>query len=113
MLSDSFITAHSFDANQYVSSLSYFVKKDFLSKEQCQLIAGALLKFDAITVLDSRDDDEIVMNKLAMRQTISGLACTLLNWFERKCIPIPKGVAHWKAIAADSEEFAEIRLAWE
>lgn len=113
LLSDSFMTAHSFDANQYVSSLSYFVKKDFLSKEQCRLIAGALLKFDAITVLDSRDDDEIVMNKLAMRQTISGLACTLLNWFERKCIPIPEGVAHWKAIAADSEEFAEIRLAWE
>ena len=55
----------------------------------------------------------VVMNKLAMRQTISGLACTLLNWFERKCIPIPEGVAHWKAIAADSEEFAEIRLAWE
>ena len=53
------------------------------------------------------------MNKIAMRQIASGLAHILFNWFERKCIPIPKGIEHWKAIAMDSEEFAEIRLVWE
>ena len=113
LLVDSLITAKTYDVNQFASGLLYLIKKDLLEKEQCQLIADSLLKFDAITVLDDKDDNDSVMNKLAMRQIASDLAHTLFNWFERKCIPIPKGIAHWKAIATDSEEFAEIRLVWE
>ena len=113
LLVDSLITAKTYDANQFASGLLYLIKKDLLEKEQYQLIADSLLKFDAITALDDIDDNESVMNKLIMRQTASGLARTLFNWFEKKCMPIPEGIAHWKAIAADSEEFAEIRLAWE
>ncbi len=113
LLVDSLITAKTYDANQFASGLLYLIKKDYLEKEQCQLLADALLKFDAITALNDKDDNETVMNKLVMRKTASGLARTLFNWFDKKCMSIPEGIAHWKAIAADSEEFAEIRLAWE
>ena len=110
---NSFVTAQSYHASTFASGLLYLVRKDLLNDEQCQLIANALVKFDAITAPDDRDDEVNFMNKLTMRRLTSFLARALYEWFKRENKLIPESVMYWKSISEDPEEFAEIRLAWE
>ena len=113
IMTDSVVTTYAYNVNTYAIGLEYLIRKGFLNEDRISLVADALPKLDAITQIHISDDDEDVMQKLGMRKVTSILARTIYKRYEANGKQIPTGVAHWKKISEDPEEFAEVRLIWD
>lgn len=112
MMLNSYIATLTYNVNAYAVGIEYLIRKDILSKEQCDMIDAALPKFEVITRININDDDEDVMKKIGMRKITSVMAKTLKKWYCDKGLEAPKGVRYWADVISNSNEFAEIRNAW-
>ena len=105
-------TSNSYRIHAYPKLLELLVRKKQLGKEQCDEIAGVIIKYDDITAIGSLDTEEIIGEKLLQRTIVSILAHSLYNYYEDNDLPMPEGVLHWKALSESDDEFAEIRRVW-
>lgn len=113
MMINSVVSALHYNVNTYLLGVEHLVRKGILQKDECDLLSRSLLKFDKMTKMDKIDQEDVVMQKLWMRKTVSVLAHTLYEWYKQANLDIPNEIDHWKKISENKEEFSEIRLAWD
>lgn len=109
----SIISAMSVEVVPYVRATEFITRRGLYTDEQMEQLDKALPKFLDITAVDETDTDDIVSEKLVLRKWVSMLAHSLYRIEIRKDLSITEGVAHWKKINAEQEEYAEIRNSWD